>query len=131
MKILKGSVVLAVAVLGLVVAFEFGPVRQLGTVVLIDERYSSALEQQYYLNGLASSFFACLAAFILKVSFQTTFFLLMVAGAVFASLGQLGDPDSVQYLAGAIKEFMLPFMGASIAMLLVLFGVNKRWPRIA
>lgn len=131
MKILKGIAVLAIAFLGLIVAFEFGPLRQLGTVVLIDERYLAALEQQYYLNGVVGSFFACFSAYILRVSFQTTFFSLAAAGVIFASLGQLSDPDSIRYLAGAILEFMLPFLGVSTLMLLVLFGINRLWPRIA
>jgi len=129
MKKLKTTAVFTIAFFGLFAAFELGPLRQHGAVILIDGDYSAALTKQYYLNGSISSFLACVTALALKVSFRSTFFAILAAGLFYATLSQLSDLNSIQYLLGAVLEFMLLFLGVSIFMLLVFYGISKLWPR--
>jgi hypothetical protein len=53
-----------------------------------------------------------------------------VSGILWVAFTQLGDPDSLQYLAGAIFEFMVPYIVMGLAVVLATFGINKKWPRL-
>ena len=130
MKALNALSVIAAALIGIILAFEFGPLSSFQSFHPVDDEYFSALSKQYYLGGIVSSFLACLIGFLLRVNFRTTFISLFTAGVLFVFVTQIGEQLSIGLIVGATIEFMIPFLSVCSFMILLFYGINKLCPRI-
>ena len=130
MRNLKSFTVFILAYIGIHLSFVHEPLSTLGSVTLIDENYILLLNRQYFVSGFVGSVFACISAYMLRVSFPVIFVSLICAGILFVVSTQLSEPDALQYTFGAVVEFMTPFMGVSMVVILILFGINRLWRRI-
>lgn len=130
MKILKYTVVIISTIIGLVVAFSTGPLSSMGAIVAIDESYIQALQYQYYYSGLVTAVITCLVGYVVKANLKYIFAILLSAGILWVVFAQSSDPGFLQYLAGAVLEFMVPYGLVCLVIVLATFGINKKWPRL-
>jgi len=131
MKLLKYIGIVIATIIGLVIAFETGPLRRLGTTFAINEAYFQTIQLHYFYSGLLAAVFACSFAYLFKASIMVVSVLLFVTGILWVAFSQSSDPDFLRYLTGAIIEFMLPYLSVCAGVVAITYGVNKKWPRLS
>jgi glucose uptake protein GlcU len=130
MKVVNCLLIVISAFCGLVFAFITGPLSNLETVFVVNSDYINSLQKQYMYSGLMTAFFACSVAYLVKENIYVVSFILSITGILWTILSQLGDFESLKYLGEAIAEFMIPYSIVCLVLILVLFGVDKKWPRL-
>jgi hypothetical protein len=130
MKILKYTAVVISTIIGLVIAFSTGPLSSMSAVVAIDESYIQALQYQYYYSGLVTSVITCLVGYVVKANLKIVIAILLSVGVFWVIFTQSSDPEFLQYLGGAVLEFMVPYGLVCLVIVFATFGINKKWPRL-
>ncbi|MEW8034804.1 MAG: hypothetical protein AB2817_01950 [Candidatus Thiodiazotropha sp.] len=130
MTILKYTAVIISAFIGLVVAFSTGPLSSMGAVVAIDESYIQTLQYQYYYSGLVTAVITCLVSYVVKANLKLVVAILLSVGAFWVVFVQSSNPEFMQYLGGAVLEFMVPYGLVCLVIVIVTLGINKKWPRL-
>jgi hypothetical protein len=130
MKLLVHILIFIVSVASLFIAYFTGPMSHIDAVVSIDESYIQTLQKQYIYAGFVTAVASCIAAYLCKANLKVVAIILLVSGFVWVIFSQLGEPDFFNYFFGSIIDFMIPYSLVCLVVLVLLFGVNKKWPRL-
>ena len=130
MKLFTHIVIFIVCMTSLFIAYYTGPIANLGYLIQLNDGYVKILQRQYIYSGLVTAVISCATAYFCKANFKILSGIIMAAGLVWVTLSQLSEPDFLNYLLGAIADFMFPYSMVCVFVLIVLFGVNKKWPRL-
>ncbi|MEJ2426514.1 MAG: hypothetical protein P8101_19100 [Candidatus Thiodiazotropha sp.] len=130
MKILRYTAVTISAIIGLFVAFSTGPLSNMGAVVAIDDNYIQTLQYQYYYSGLVTAVITCMVGYVVKANLKSLSAILFLVGIFWVVFAQSSDPGFLEYLGGAVLEFMVPYGLVCLVIIFATFGINKKWPRL-
>lgn len=118
-----------VSIACLFIAYYSGPLGNFDSIVLVNDSYIQSLQKQYIYSGVVTAVISCVTAYLCRASFKIVAVILLISGVIWVALSQLGEPD-FSYFLSAVVEFMIPYALVCLTVLMVLFGVNKKWPRL-
>ena len=112
------------------VAHYTGPIANIGALVSVNESYIQILQKQYIYSGLVTAVACCITAYLFKANLKVVAIILLASGFAWVTFSQLSEPDFLTYFLELVAEFMAPYVLVCLVALTVLFGVNKKWPRL-
>jgi len=130
MKLLVHILIFIVSITSLFIAYYTGPMSYLGTMAAINESYIQTLQKQYKYAGFVTAVASCIAAYLCKANLKVVAIILLFSGFIWVIFSQLGELDFFNYFFGSIIEFIIPYSLACLVVLVLLFGINKKWPRL-
>lgn len=130
MKLFIHILIFIISIGSLIVAYYTGPIANFGTLISVNESYIQSLQWQYIYSGLVTAVISCVTAYFCKANFKIVTVILLASGVIWVTFAQLSEPDFLNYFLESVAEFMIPYALVCLAALMVLFGVNKKWPRL-
>ena len=130
MKLFTHVLIFIISIGSLVVTYHTGPIANIGALVSVNESYIQILQKQYIYSGLVTAVACCITAYVFKANLTVVAIILLASGFMWVTYSQLSEPDFLTYFLESVSEFMAPYVLACLVTLTVLFGVNKKWPRL-
>ena len=130
MKLFTHILIFIISIGSLVVAHYTGPIANIGAFVSVNESYIQILQKQYIYSGLVTAVPCCVTAYLFKANLKVVAIILLASGFVWVIFSQLSEPDFLTYFLESVTDFITPYVLVCLTALMVLFGVNKKWPRL-
>jgi hypothetical protein len=130
MKLFTHILIFIISMGSLVVAYHTGPIANIGTFAPVNESYINTLQKQYIYSGFVTALATCVTAYLFKANLKMVAVILLVSGFIWVTFSQLSEPDFFTYFLDLVAEFMEPYVLVCLVALMVLFGLNKKWPRL-
>lgn len=118
-----GLVIITWVTLGIAAAY--GPISQLPTAVVIDENYFSVVRNHELLLGFIGFMTALLANLFVKTKIWLACLAAFLAGTLFYTATQAGDPDFISYLLDNVVEFHSHYLISGAAAAIIFVAITK------
>lgn len=118
-----GLVIITWIALGIAAAY--GPISQLPTAVVINENYFSVVRNHELLLGFVGFMIALLTNLFVKTKIWLACLAAFIAGTLFYTATQVGDPDFMSYLIGNVVEFHSHYLISGAAAAIIFVAITK------
>ena len=122
---MKLILLILVCVIVFIVSWMFGPISYRPSFVLVDDAYFMVQRNQFLVTGFSVWATACVYTYFVYKKILNTIIAVFFVGVLFTVYGQLGDPDSIQYIGSALVEFMVPYLAAGTLPVVLLVVITR------
>ena len=116
---LRITAVAAASLAALVLGWRIGPVSALPNPVLVNEAYVEVIRNQFLFMGALTSGVAVIIGLLLGLPLYVIATVVMITGLIIHALGQVGDPDFLDYYLSSVLGFLAPYALTSALVFLL------------
>lgn len=126
MRAVKIIALFVIAQITLAAGNDYGPISRLPMIVEVNEMYFAVVRRHFLFLGLFTGLSVGLANFLTKLPFKDLFWIVFTAGATQYAWHLSAEPDFIQYLVGALFDFLVIFLPVAVIVLGMAWLAQKR-----